>query len=245
MVHAMQTFAQTSHGVSTAQPGPMPVSNDNTPPRLPAAHQAFPQDAVAYIERPARSPMTSAPGEPEAWRLAFGRRSPAFIDPLMGWTGGRDPLAQLELTFPTLEAAMSYAQRQGLRYVVRHDLRSRQASDRRARRRRAFSDATLGRLGLRRLQGSYGVAMAQADASPPPPREPSAQPSAMDIVRDPHLSVDDKRSLLMNRAFDEYLFDQDAAAGPGGRLSRLQEIEQALLALERGDGLQASSRVAA
>jgi hypothetical protein len=30
----------------------------------------------------------------------FERRSPPFIDPLMGWTGGKDPLVQLELRFP-------------------------------------------------------------------------------------------------------------------------------------------------
>lgn len=244
-VHAMQTFVQTFPGAGVAASGLTPPSNDNAPARLPAAHPAFPEDAVAYIERPARSPMTSAPRQPQAWRLVFERRCAPFVDPLMGWTGGRDPLAQLELTFPTLEDAVSYAQRQGLRYVVRHDLRSRQASDRRARRRRAFSDATLGRLGLRGLQGRYGAAMAQADASPPPPQEPAAQPSAMDIVRDPHLCVDDKRSLLMNRAFDEYLLDQNASAGAGGRWSQLQEIEQALLALERGGGAAAEQPVAA
>ena len=51
--------------------------------------------------------MTSAPMDPKPWRLAFERRNPPFIDPLMGWTGSRDPLSQLELTFPTLEDAVS------------------------------------------------------------------------------------------------------------------------------------------
>ena len=239
----MQTIVQTSTAVGAAERHVPPASNDNALPRLPAALPAFPQDAVACIERPARSAMTSAPLEPEAWRLVFERRRPPFIDPLMGWTGGRDPLALIELTFPTLEEAVSYAQRQGLRYVVRHDVRSRRASERRARRRRAFSDATLGRLGLRRLQGSYGQAMARADASPPPPNEPAAQPSPMDIVRDPHLSVDDKRSLLMNRAYEEYLIDQRGGGGACPPWSRLREIEQALIALE--GGVSAGERPAA
>lgn len=234
MVMPMQAIVQTSAAVGPAEQHLPPASNDNALPRLPAALPAFPQDAVARIERPARSAMTSAPLEPQAWRLVFERRSPPFVDPLMGWTGGRDPLAQIELTFPTLEQAVAYAQRQGLRYVVRHDVRSRQASERRARGRRAFSDATLGRLGLRRLQGSYGQAMARADATPPPPNEPAAQPSAMDIVQDPHLSVDDKRSLLMNRAYEEYLLDQRGAAADPTPWSRLREIEQALIALEGG-----------
>jgi hypothetical protein len=41
-----------------------------------------------------------------------------FIEPLMGWTGGDDTLTQVELTFPTREAAVAYAQRQGLAYIV-------------------------------------------------------------------------------------------------------------------------------
>ena len=36
----------------------------------------------------------------------------------MGWTGGDDPLTQVELRFPTLESAVAYARRQGLTYVV-------------------------------------------------------------------------------------------------------------------------------
>jgi hypothetical protein len=129
--------------------------------------------------------MTSAPADPQDWRLVFERRSAPFVEPLMGWTGSRDPLTQLELTFPTLDAAVAYAQRQGLRYMVRHDARSRRSSERRARRRRAFSDAILGRLGLPGLQRTYGQAMADADLNPPPPNEPAARLSAMDIVRDP------------------------------------------------------------
>jgi hypothetical protein len=178
--------------------------------------------------------MTSAPAEAQDWRLVFERRTPPFIDPLMGWTGGRDPLVQLELKFPTLEAAVAYARRQGLRYVVRHDFRSRQASQRLARRRRAFSDTTLDRLGLHALQGKYGQAMADTDATPPAPTEPAARPSALDVVRNPDLSLDEKRSILMNRAFDEYEHGERAIGASETRWSRLREIERALLELERG-----------
>jgi hypothetical protein len=58
--------------------------------------------------------------------------------------------------------------------------------------------------------------------------------SAMDIVRDPHLSVDDKRSLLMNRAYAEYLLDRRGGAAAPTPWSMLREIEQALIALEGG-----------
>lgn len=209
------------------------ATQDNVLPRFPAALPSFPRDAVARIERLARSATTSAPAEPRDWRLVFERHTPHFIEPLMGWTGDRDPLAQLELRFPTLEAAVGYAQRQGLRYTVRHDARSRRACEQLARRRRAFSDAMLGRLGLCGLQGMYGQAMANADASPPPPAEPGAQSSAMDVVQNPHLSLDEKRSILMNRAFDEYEHGERASGADGTRWSRLKEIDEALLELER------------
>ena len=36
----------------------------------------------------------------------------------MGWTAGGDTFAQIELDFPTLDAAIRYAERQGLAYAV-------------------------------------------------------------------------------------------------------------------------------
>ena len=36
----------------------------------------------------------------------------------MGWTGSDDTLAQVELTFPSAAAAVAYARRQGLRYLL-------------------------------------------------------------------------------------------------------------------------------
>jgi hypothetical protein len=57
----------------------------------------------------------------------------------------------------------------------------------------------------------------------------------MDVVRDPTLSLDAKRSILMNWAWTEYLIDQATNEGmpENHRPSRLDEVEQALLALER------------
>lgn len=49
----------------------------------------------------------------------------------------------------------------------------------------------------------------------------------MYIVRDPSLSVDDKRSTLTNRAYDEHIFAERDRSW-----SRLQEIEEALQVLE-------------
>jgi NADH dehydrogenase ubiquinone Fe-S protein 4 len=78
----------------------------------------FPANAQAVIYKPARSTMMSAPKRKEEWKLRFGRRTPLQIEPLMGWTEDDDPLAQMELSFPSAEAAIAYARRQGLQYIV-------------------------------------------------------------------------------------------------------------------------------
>jgi hypothetical protein len=98
----------------------------------------------------------------------------------------------------------------------------------------AFSDATLERRGLAALQESYGQAKVEAaerhDAS-----GPATWSSPIDVIRDPTLSLEAKRSILMNWAWTEYLIDQATNEGMpvNNRPSRLNEVEQALLALER------------
>ena len=89
------------------------ASNDNTvPARVPAGKRAL-------IYRPAKSAMTSGRAGTRRWILEFEPQSAPFIEPLMGWTGSTDPMAQMRLSFPTREAAVAYAQRQGLDYEVR------------------------------------------------------------------------------------------------------------------------------
>jgi len=95
----------------------------------PITRSLFPVDAQAVIYKPARSTMMSAPKRKEEWKLQFERRTPLRIEPLMGWTEDDDPLAQVELSFPSAEAAIAYARRQGLQYIVlgspAHDPQSR------------------------------------------------------------------------------------------------------------------------
>jgi hypothetical protein len=98
--------------------------------RPPAFGSTFPSDAVGRIFRPSRSAMTSGRARTREWKLVFERRTPPFIEPLMGWTGGCDTLAQVELTFPTRQAAVAYAERQGLAYVVESQPRSPQQQNR-------------------------------------------------------------------------------------------------------------------
>ena len=203
----------------------------------------FPDDAVARIYKPSRAVTTSGMARTKGWRLVFDRRTAPVIEPLMGYTGGDDTLTQVELSFPTLETAIGYAERQGLTYVVQQpsrqsrSSRSRRAAETPARNdssTQAFSDATLDRLGLSDLQDSYGHALDGA-ANRNDPSGPESWTSPMGVVRDQALTLEAKRSILMNWAWTEYLIDQATSEGmpENSRPSRLGEVEQALLALER------------
>jgi hypothetical protein len=63
------------------------------------------------------------------------------------------------------------------------------------------------------------------------------------VVCDPSLSLDAKRSILIDWAWTEYLIDQATNEGmpENGRPSRLHEVELALLALERGNAAAESA----
>lgn len=145
---ATQALRSTDHGAA---------ANDNRS-HTALSRPVFPDDAVAHIHRPCRSAMSAGPA-PDEWRLEFEPRSAPFVDPLMGWTGSQDPLRQVILSFSTLDAALAYAERQGLRAIVHHDAQSR--AEQRDVAKRAFSDSTLRQLGLAQLDQSYGEAMAQ------------------------------------------------------------------------------------
>jgi hypothetical protein len=78
---------------------------------------ALPRRRVV-IFKPAKSAMTSG-ARRKPWLLEFEPQSGPFIEPLMGWTGSSDPLAHMQLGFTSREAAIAYAERQGLEYEVR------------------------------------------------------------------------------------------------------------------------------
>ena len=72
----------------------------------------------ARIYQPAKTAMQSGRAKTRKWRLDFEPSEPRKADPLMGWIGSGDTRAQLRLEFESREAAIAYAEKQGLDYVV-------------------------------------------------------------------------------------------------------------------------------
>lgn len=60
-----------------------------------------------------RSVIQAGQARSRRWVLEFEPRSRPWIEPLMGWTASADTLRQVRLTFPTREAAIAFAERQG------------------------------------------------------------------------------------------------------------------------------------
>ena len=73
---------------------------------------------TARIFQPSRSAMTSGQGNTRRWTLEYVPELPRSIDPLMGWTSSADMKSQVRLHFDTRDAAIDYAERNGIPYVV-------------------------------------------------------------------------------------------------------------------------------
>lgn len=93
-----------------------PTAND---PTAAPSVGSFPYGApTARIYQPARSVMQSGRLKARPWVLRFAPCTPSVPDPLMGWSSSADVFQQIELRFPTREAAVAYARRCGLDFVV-------------------------------------------------------------------------------------------------------------------------------
>ena len=60
------------------------------------------------IYKPAKTAMQSGVGKIKEWVLE-SEPMPKILDPLMGWTGSRDTMEQVQLWFHTLDEAKAYA----------------------------------------------------------------------------------------------------------------------------------------
>jgi hypothetical protein len=74
--------------------------------------------AKAMIYRPAKTAMQSGRAKTQNWILRFQPEEPYFVDNLMGWVGMTDMPQEIQLTFPTKEAAIEYATEQSIPFDI-------------------------------------------------------------------------------------------------------------------------------
>ena len=72
----------------------------------------------ARIYKPAKTAMSSGTAKTKHWVLEYMADTAREIDPLMGWTSSEDTQAQVKLSFETKEAALDYANDNGIDAVV-------------------------------------------------------------------------------------------------------------------------------
>lgn len=72
----------------------------------------------ARIRPRVKSSMQSGHANEGAWVLEYEPVEAKRADPLTGWAGSGDVRDQVRLSFPTLDAARAYAERNGLDYHV-------------------------------------------------------------------------------------------------------------------------------
>lgn len=68
---------------------------------------------TARIFQKPKNSMSSGRARTDRWVLEFEPSEPKRADPLTGWAGSGDTLDQIRLSFPTAEAAVAYAEKQG------------------------------------------------------------------------------------------------------------------------------------
>lgn len=69
------------------------------------------------FQRP-KNAMQSGKFATDRWQLEFVSEEAQRPDPLTGWAGGAETRNQVTLAFPTQEAAIAYAEREGIAYTL-------------------------------------------------------------------------------------------------------------------------------
>jgi hypothetical protein len=72
----------------------------------------------ARIYQRPKNAMQSGRAQTDRWILEFAPAEAKRPDPLTGWAGSGDTREQVRLGFPTQEAAIAYAEREGLAFTV-------------------------------------------------------------------------------------------------------------------------------
>jgi hypothetical protein len=71
---------------------------------------------AARIYQRYKNAMQSGKARADEWVLEFESARRKRPDPLTGWSGGAETQEQVKLTFPSLEAAKAYAERERIDY---------------------------------------------------------------------------------------------------------------------------------
>jgi NADH dehydrogenase len=69
---------------------------------------------AARIYQPAKTATSSGRAKTRHWILEMEPADRKVIDPLCGWSGSGDTAQQVQLKFPTKEAALAYARKNGI-----------------------------------------------------------------------------------------------------------------------------------
>lgn len=73
---------------------------------------------TARIYQRPKNAMQSGRARTDEWVLEFEPAEPKRPDPLTGWAGSGDTREQVRLSFPTVDAAQAYAEREGIAFTV-------------------------------------------------------------------------------------------------------------------------------
>lgn len=69
---------------------------------------------AARIYQPAKTATSSGRAKTHYWLLEMEPETRKTIDPLCGWSGSGDTEQQVQLRFPSKEAAIAYAKKNGI-----------------------------------------------------------------------------------------------------------------------------------
>ncbi len=73
---------------------------------------------AARIYQRYRNAMQASRALQDEWVLEYESKAARRADPLTGWSGGADTQNQVQILFPTVEAAKAYAERNGIEVHV-------------------------------------------------------------------------------------------------------------------------------
>ncbi len=143
----------------------------------------------------------------------------------MGWLESTDPLQQVNLRFPTAEAAIGYCRRHGLEFEVHAGAGAAPyGSD-------TAADPPSMSAAKRPEKLLAPLTPAEAEALYLSPQAIYRTPAA--IVADPSLTTAQKRRILRSWEWDEYLLEVEATEAPvREHVSRLDEVRTALACLD-------------